>query len=100
MTETSEGKARLATSLSARLADAATTVLTPLRTAGLVALGGTVLATRAAQRRLTRAADESERQLDLFAESVWRTTARLWRGRRRGPHPTKSGRSSRHAAAS
>jgi hypothetical protein len=100
MTETGEGKARGAASLGAWLADATTTVLAPLRTVGLAALGGAVLAARAARRRLTRAADESERQLDLFAESVWRTTARLWRGRRKGPHPTTSSRSSRRAAAS
>jgi hypothetical protein len=100
MAQTNEGGARAATGLNARLADAATAVLAPLRTAALVALGGTVLASRAAQRRLTRAADESERQLDLFAESVRHTTARLWLGRHKGPHPTTSARASRRRATS
>jgi len=65
----------------------------------LIALGGTVLVVEAAQRRLSSAADESERQLELFSRSVKRTTARLWR--RKGPQSMVSpGRSSRTTAAS
>jgi hypothetical protein len=74
-------------------------IIAPLRTAALIGLGGTALLAQAAHRRLSSAADESERQLELFSRSFKRTTALLWR--RKGPQPAaSSGRSSRASAAS
>jgi hypothetical protein len=87
------------TDVTAPLVDTATMIVRPLRAAALIAVGGTALAAQAARRRLSYAADESERQLELFSKSFRRTTARLWR--RRPPHQAASPvRSSRTTAAS
>jgi hypothetical protein len=87
------------TGIRASVADTATMIIAPFRTAALIVVGGTALVAQAAQRQLSSAADESERQLELFSQSVRRTTARFWR--RKGPQPAaSSGRSSRTTAAS
>jgi hypothetical protein len=96
--DTNDEKLGNTTPLNTRLTDAATTILAPLRVATLVAIGGTVLLAEAVQRRLTHAAGESERQLDLFAKSIRRTTGRLWFRQRRGPRAATSPGSSRRAA--
>jgi hypothetical protein len=94
-----EQKGPASTGVLTFVTDTATRIIPPLRTAALIALGGTVLVAEAAHRRLSSAADESERQLELFSRSVKRTTARLWR--RKGPQSVVSpGRSSRTTAAS
>ncbi len=94
-----EQKGTAGTGILTFVTDTATMIIPPLRTAALIALGGTVLVAEAAQRRLSSAAGESERQLELFSQSFKRTTARLWR--RKGPQPAaSSGRSSRTTAAS
>jgi hypothetical protein len=86
-------------SITAPLIETAGMIVTPLRAAALIALGGTALMADAARRRVSHAADEGERQLELFSESFRRRTARFWR--RRGPHSAaSSGRSSRTSAAS
>jgi hypothetical protein len=90
-----EPRGTAGTGITAPLIETARTIVAPLRTVALVALGGTALMADAARRQLLNAADESERQLELFR----RTTARFWR--RRGPHwAASSGRSSRTRAAS
>ena len=93
-----EERGSAGTGLTEPLVATATRIVAPLRTAALIALGGTALVAQAA-RRLSYAADESERQLELFSKSFRRTTARFWR--RRGPHAAaSSGRPSRTTAAS
>jgi hypothetical protein len=94
-----EQRGSAGTGITEPLVETATMIVAPLRTAALIALGGTALVAQAVRRRLLYAADESERQLELFSQSFRRTTARLWR--RRGPHAAaSSGRSSRTTAAS
>jgi hypothetical protein len=98
MTE-NEQRETAGTGILTFVTDTATMMIPPLRTAALIALGGTVLVAEAAQRRLSSAADESERQLELFSRSVRQTTARLWR--RKGPQSAApSDRRSRTTAAS
>ncbi|MBI3770145.1 MAG: hypothetical protein HY271_16860 [Deltaproteobacteria bacterium] len=94
-----EKRGTAGTGIRASVANTATMIIVPLRTAALIAVGGTALMVQAAQRQLSSAADESERQLELFSQSVRRTTARFWR--RKGPQPAASSRrSSRTTAAS
>jgi hypothetical protein len=84
--------------MAAPLIETAGMIVAPLRTAALIALGGSALMAEAARRRVSYATNEGERQLELFSGSFRRTTARFWR--RRGPHPAaSSGRSSRTTAA-
>jgi hypothetical protein len=86
------------TGIPAFVADTATMIIAPLGIAALIALSGTALLAQAAQRRLSSATDEGERQLELFSRSFKRTTARLWR---KGSQPAPSSdRSSRTTAAS
>ena len=84
--------------ITAPIIDAAGIIAGPLRTVALVALGGTALIADAARRRVVYAADEGERQLELFSQSVRRTTARFWR--RRGPQAASVDRTTRTRAAS
>ena len=53
-------------------------LLTPARSVLLVTLGGSVLLARALQQTVSRAADEGERQLDLFNGSLGRAASSLW----------------------
>jgi hypothetical protein len=85
--------------ITAPLVETAKMIVTPLRAAALIALGGTALMAEAARRQVSHAAGQGERQLELFSESFRRRTARFWR--RRGAHSAaSSGRSSRTRAAS
>jgi hypothetical protein len=84
--------------ITAPVIDTASTIVAPLRTAALIAIGGTALMAEAARHRLASAAGHGERQLELFSESVRRTTARFWQ--RRGPHSASSSRADRTRAAS
>jgi len=84
MSEAEKERSHVGTGANARLGDAAAVVLTPLRAAALVAVGGTSLAVQAAHRRLASVVGEGERQLDLFARSVRRFPFSLWPLGRKG----------------
>ena len=61
-------------------------ILTPPRTALVLALGSAVLITRSAQRTLARATQEGEREFERLNGALERVTSRLrsWNGAR--PH--------------
>ena len=59
--------------IPAFVADTATMIIAPLGIAALIALSGTALLAQAAQRRLSSATDEGERQLELFSRSPNKT---------------------------
>src|SRR5438105_1604443 len=84
--------------ITAPLIETAGMIVTPLRAAALIALGGTALVAGAARRQMSHAAWQGERQLELFSESFQRRAARLWR--RSGPHSAGSSGRSRTRAAS
>jgi hypothetical protein len=95
----SEKREETGASITAPIIETAGRIAAPLRTVALVALGGTALIADAARRRVMHAADEGERQLELFSRSVRRTTARFWQ--RRGPQAAASSdRGARTRAAS
>ena len=91
-------QAHVATVVTTTVGDAAAIVLTPFRTAAFLAVGGTALAVQAAQRGLSSALGEGERQLDLFAKSVRRSPLGLWPLVRRGARSAQDRRSSRSSA--
>ena len=98
MSEAEKERDHLAAGTNTRIGDAIAVVLTLIRAAALVAVGGTALAVQAAQRGLASVAGEGERQLDLFARSVRRSPFGLWPLSRKGARTAQDRRSPRSVA--
>ncbi|SRR6266404_1347379 len=93
-----EARKTAGVAITTPLIETAGMIVTPLRAAALIALGGTALVAEAARRQMSYAAGRGERQLELFSESFRRRAERLWR--RRGPHSAASAGRSRTRVAS